>query len=182
MAFCDLLRMTVLLSGGGATALAAITVLAANAADDTRTLIVAGVWWAAAVVLGLVFGRPDRAADAMRPLLAEARMTPTLPTDNPSRVALARLWPLLAFALVAGVAGIFVPGVAAIGTGFAIAAALSLRGWERAVAAIEERDGVRFYVEPSSAFEPVKLIRTPGLYRDRGPTAKPPPPPPAEAG
>ena len=83
MAFCDLLRMTVLLAGGGATALAAITVLAANAADDTRTLIVAAVWWAAAVALGLIFGRPRRAADAMRPLLAEARMTPTLPHRQP---------------------------------------------------------------------------------------------------
>ena len=31
----------------------------------------------------------------------------------------------------------------------------------------------------SHAFEPVKLIRTPGLYRDRAPSAKPPPPPPA---
>jgi hypothetical protein len=25
----------------------------------------------------------------------------------------------------------------------------------------------------------LKLVRTPGLYRDRSPTAKPPPPPPA---
>ena len=48
--------------------------------------------------------------------------------------------------------------------------------------AIEERDGVRFYVEPTSAFEPVKLIRTPGLGRDRMPAGHPPPPPrgPAE--
>jgi hypothetical protein len=178
VAFCDLLRMTVLLAGGGATALAAITVLAANAADDTRTVIVAGVWWVAAVVLGLILGRPGRAAEAMRPLLTEARMTPTLPTDNPNSVALTRLWPLLAFALVAGVAGIFFPGVAAIGTGFAIAGALSLRGWERAVAAIEERDGVRFYVEPGSALTPVTVVRTPGLRRDRPPGGHPPPPPP----
>ena len=48
--------------------------------------------------------------------------------------------------------------------------------------AIEERDGVRFYVEPSPAISPVHLIRTPGLYRDRPPSIKPPPPPPAEAG
>jgi hypothetical protein len=112
----------------------------------------------------------------MRPLLADARMTPTLPTDNPNRVALARLWPLGAFALIAGVAGIFFPGVAAVGTGFAIAGALSLRGWERAVAAIEERDGVRFYVEPGSALQPITLVRTPGLRRDRPPPGHPPPP------
>ena len=93
-----------------------------------------------------------------------------------------RLWPIGAFALLVGVAGIFAPQVAAIGAGYAILIALAWRGREHAVVAIEDRDGVRFYVEPSSAFEPVKLIRTPGLYRDRAPTAKPPPPPPAQAG
>ena len=71
--------------------------------------------------------------------------------------------------------------MAAIGTGFGIAAALTLRGWERAVAAIEERDGVRFYVEPGSALQPVSLVRTPGLRRDRPPGGHPPPPPAAEA-
>ena len=171
--------MTVFLAAGSATSLAAITVISANADNDTRTLIVAGSWWALAVVLGLVLGRPARAADAMRPLLAEARMTPTLPTDNPGRVALARLWPVGAFAVVAGGLGVLFPGVAAVGTGFAIAAALSLRAWERAVAAIEERDGVRFYVEPGSALEPVALVRTPGLRRDRPPGGHPPPPPPS---
>jgi hypothetical protein len=176
MPFCDLLRMTVLLAAGSATSLAAITVVSANADDDTTTLFVAGGWWVAAAILGLAMGRPARAADAMRPLLAEARMKPTLPTDNPGRVALARLWPVAAFALVAGGLGIFIPGVAAIGTGFGIAAALSLRGWERAVTAIEERDGQRFYVEPGSALEPVTLSRTPGLRRDRAPGGHPPPP------
>lgn len=181
MQFCDLLRMTVLLAAGGATALAAVTAIAANAANDTRTLVVAAVWWLAAIAIGFVGGRPGRAAEAMRPLLAGARMTPTLPTEEPSRVALARLWPLAAFALVGGVAGAFFPGVAAVATGFGIAGALWLRGWERAVAAIEERDGVRFYVEPGSALQPVTLIRTPGLRRDRPPVPKPPPPPAAAA-
>jgi hypothetical protein len=66
--------------------------------------------------------------------------------------------------------------VAAIGTGFALAAALTLRAREHAVAAIEERDGVRFYVEPGSALQPVTLVRTPGLRRDRPPPGHPPPP------
>jgi hypothetical protein len=177
--FCDLLRMTVLLAGGGATALAAITVIAANSANDTRTLLVAAIWWVAAVAIGLILGAPRRAADAMRPVLAEAKTTPTLPTDNPGRVALARLWPLGAFALVAGVAGLFFPGVAAVGTGFGIASALSLRAWERAVAAVEERDGVRFYVEPGSALQPISLVRTPGLRRGASTAGHPPAPPPA---
>lgn len=179
MQFCDLLRMTMLLAAGAATALGAVTVIAADRDDDTRTLIVAAAWWSASVAIGLYLGRPARAADAMRPVLAGARTTPTLPTDNPGRVALARLWPLGAFALIAGALGIVFPGVAAVGTGFALAAALVLRAREGAVAAIEERDGVRFYVEPGSALEPVVLVRSPGLRRDRAPSAHPPPPPSA---
>jgi hypothetical protein len=181
VAFVDLLRMTVLLAGGGSTALAAVTVISANADGDTRTLLVAAVWWTAAVAIGLILGRPRRASDAMRPLLAEARMSVTLPDADPGRAALGRLWPVAAFIIVAGVTGIFLPGVAAVGTGFGIAAALSLRGWESAVTAIEDRDGVRFHVERGSPFEPVTLVRTPGLRQGRPPGGHQPPPPGAAA-
>ncbi|MFL5907121.1 MAG: hypothetical protein ACJ75Z_05945 [Solirubrobacterales bacterium] len=177
MAFCDLLRMTVLLAAGAATVLAAVTVISATGNDDTMTLYVAAGWWTLALVGGIVLGRPARAAEAMRPALADARMATALPSlGNPARAALARLWPLAAFALVAGGVGFLFPGVAAIGAGFALGAALTLRAREGAVAAIEERDGVRFYVEPGSAMQPVKLIRTPGLRRDRAPPGHPPPP------
>jgi len=182
MAFCDLLRTTVLLAGGSATALGAITVIAATRVDDTLTLLVAAVWWTIALVAGLILGRPARAADAMRPVLAQARTATALPdAENPARSALARLWPMGAFAFIAGGIGLVFPGVAAVGAGFALAAALLLRGRDAAVAAIEERDGVRFYVEPGSALEPVKLVRTPGLRRDRSPPGHPPPPPTAPA-
>lgn len=181
MLFCDLLRMTVLLAGGSATVLGAITVLTANREADSTTLIVAAVWWTLATAIGVLLGRGGRAAEAMRPVLAGARTSPSLPTDRPGRVALARLWPLGAFALIAGVLGLLYPGVAAIGTGFALAAALALRAREGAVTAIEERDGVRFYVEPGSSFQPVQLVRTPGLRRDRAPGGHPHPPPPPSA-
>ena len=177
MAFCDLLRTTVLLAGGSATALATVTVIAANRSDDTLTLLVAAGWWTVALIAGLILGRPQRAAQAMGPVLAGARTAPTLPqTESPGRAALARLWPLGAFAIVAGALGFVFPGVAAIGTGYALAAALAWRAREAAVYAIEERDGVRFYVEPGSALQPVKLVRTPGLRRDRPPAGHPPPP------
>jgi hypothetical protein len=180
MAFVDLLRMTVLLAAGAATALAAITVVSASAAGDTLTIYVAAVWWIVALVAGIALGRPARAAEAMRPALAQARTATALPSlENPSRAALGRLWPLAAFAVIAGGLGLVFSGVAAIGTGFAIGAALMLRSREGAVAAIEERDGVRFYVESGSALEPVKLVRTPGLRRDRPPPGHPPPPPAA---
>lgn len=177
MAFCDLLRMTGSLAAGSAGILAAITVVSANRADDTTTLIVAAAWWTISLLGGLYLGRPSRAADDMRPLLGGARTSPTLPTDNPGRVALGRLWPLAAFALVAGGAGLLFPGVAAIGTGYALGVALAWRAREGAVAAVEQRDGVRFYVEPGSALEPVKLVRSPGLRRDRDPSGRPGLPP-----
>ena len=182
MAFCDLLRMTVLLAAGAATALAAVTVIAAGGTNDTLTLSVAAGWWTVALVGGLILGRPARAAEAMRPVLADARMATALPSiGNPTRAALGRLWPIGAFAVLAGGLGFLFPGVAAVGTGFALAAALTWRTREGAVAAIEERDGVRFYVEPGSALQPVRLIRSPGLRRDRPPPGHPPPPPTAPA-
>jgi hypothetical protein len=177
MAFCDLLRMTVLLAAGAATALGAVTVVSASSAGDTLTIYVAAGWWIVALIGGIVLGRPARATEAMRPALARARTATALPSlGDPTRAALARLWPLAAFAVIAGGVGILLPGVAAIGAGFALGAALTLRAREGAVAAIEERDGVRFYVEPGSALQPVTLVRTPGLRRDRPPPGHPPPP------
>jgi hypothetical protein len=177
MAFCDLLRMTVLLAAGAATALAAVTAIVVGTSDDTLTLFVALGWWTIALVAGLILGRPSQAAEAMQPLLAQARTTTTMPElPNPSRAALARLWPIGAFAVIAGALGFVFPGVAAIGAGFALAVALIWRSRDRAVAAIEERDGIRFYVEPGSALQPVSLVRTPGLRRDRPPPGHPPPP------
>lgn len=182
MAFCDLLRMTVLLAAGAATVLAAVTVIAVSGGNDTLTVFVAAGWWTIALVGGLILGRPARAAEAMRSVLAEARTATAMPEiGTPGRAALARLWPIGAFALVAGVLGFVFPGVSAVGAGFALAAALIWRAREGAVAAIEERDGVRFYVEPGSALQPVKLIRTPGLRRDRPTPGHPPPPPTAAA-
>jgi hypothetical protein len=173
------MRLTVLLAGGEATALAVITVIAAGRDDDTTTLIVAAGWWAAAVCIGLYLGRPDRVRGAVRDALASARTATSLPSESAERIALGRLWPIGLTALIAGVLGVFFPGVAAIGTGYALAVALAWRTREGAVLAIEERDGVRFYVEPTGALRPLQLIRTPGLGRDRTPPGHPPPPPPA---
>jgi hypothetical protein len=181
MPFTDLLRGTTLLSGAVATALGAISVVVADTGADATALTVAFTWWVVAALLGAYLGRPARAAAAISRLLAGARTATSLPQETPARIAFSRLWPIGAFALIAGGAGLAWPQVAAIGAGFAILAALTGRGREAAVTAIEDRDGVRFYVEPSPAFAPVRLIRTPGLYRDRPPSVKPPPPPPAEA-
>jgi hypothetical protein len=179
MLFVDLLRLTVLLIGGAASILGALTVLAANQDADYGVVYFAGGWWLLAVVAGVVLGSSGRATEAMGRALASARTSTSLPTESAGRIAFQRLWPIGAFAIIAGGLAWIWPQVTGVGTGFAILNALAWRGRERAVTAIEERDGVRFYVEPSSAFSPVKLIRTPGLGRDRVPTGHPPPPPPA---
>jgi hypothetical protein len=178
MLFVDLLRLTVLLIAGSATALGAVTVVAAQQDGNHATLIVAGGWWVLAAVLGLYLGSSPRAGEAMARALASARTATLLPTESAGRIAFLRLWPIAGFAIVVGGLAWVFPQVAAVGTGFAILNALAWRKRERAVTAIEERDGVRFYVEPTSALEPIKLIRTPGLGRDRMPAGHPPPPPP----
>jgi hypothetical protein len=182
MLFCDLLRVTVLLVAGVATALGAIGVVVANRDLDTAALIVGFAWWTLAAATGLVLGTTARAGDDMAAALASARTATSLPSVSAGRIMLQRLWPIGAFAILVGVLGLLWPQVAVIGAGYAILMALFWRRREHAVAAIEERDGVRFYVEASSALRPVQLVRTPGLYRDRPPRAKPPPPPPVEAG
>jgi len=179
MLFVDLLRLTVLLIGGSASVLGALTVVAANQDADYGVVYLAGGWWVVAVVAGIILGSSARAAEAMGRALSAARTSTALPTESAGRIAFQRLWPIGAFALVAGGLAWIWPQVTGVGAGFAILNALAWRGRERAVTAIEERDGVRFYVEPSSAFSPVKLIRTPGLGRDRVPAGHPPPPPPA---
>jgi hypothetical protein len=179
MLFTDLLRTTVLLVAGVATALGAVSVVVADRDADTAALAVAGGWWLVAAAIGAYLGRSPRAAEEMARVLAGARTATSLPPESPGRITFLRLWPVGLFALVVGGIGWAWPQVAAIGAGYAILIALAWRGREAAVAAIEARDGQRFYVEPSSALEPVRLIRTPGLYRDRAPSAKPPPPPPA---
>lgn len=181
MAFVDLLRATVLLVAAVATGLGAIAVLVAAQNTDETALLVAGGWWIVAAAAGIWLGRARRTADQMRRVLAGARTATALPPDSPGRIAFGRLWPVGAFGIVAGGLAAVAPQIAAIGAGYAIGFALAWRRREAAVTAIEERDGVRFYVEPGSALQPVKLVRTPGLRRDRPPPGSQPPPPPAAA-
>jgi len=167
MPYTDLLRVTVFLTGAEATALGAITALAAGRDSDATTVYVAAAWWLIALVLGLYLGRPANAADGVRDALARARTATSLPEETPSRISAARLWPIAVTAIVAGALGIVFPGVAAVGAGYALLVALAMRTREAAVLAIEQRDGVKFYVVPNSALRPIQLVRTPGLRSDR---------------
>ena len=73
-----------------------------------------------------------------------------------------RLWLVgLSTLLAAGLSWLF-PQLSAVVAGGAILIALAWRNQERAVTAIEERDGVRFYVVPTSPFRAIELVRTTG--------------------
>lgn len=165
MRFTDFLKTSVLLFAGAGTALAAVAIAGASA-DGNHTLLYFAVgWWIVAAAAGLWLGRRPATTQAIGRMLAEARHSPTLPELEPGRTIVNRLWPLLiVLAAAAGIA-FLVPQVPAIGAGYAVLVALMWRKQARAVAAIEERDGVRFYVERTSPLRPTKLVRTPWMRR-----------------
>jgi hypothetical protein len=165
MQFKDLLRGTVFLIAIEATALAAIAGVTINAEGDDSLAALSLGWWLIAIVGGIWLGRPSRTRRALAGPLAAAKTTTQLPSESPARIALARLWPIGLFAILAGAMGPLLPQVPAIATGFALGVAAAWRNREAAVTAVEERDGVVFYVENGSAFDPIKLVRTPGLMR-----------------
>jgi len=165
MRFTDFLKTSILLFAGGATALAAVAIAGANSNDDTTMIYVAVGWWVAAAITGLWLGRRSGTTDGIGRLLADARHSPSLPELEPGRTVVNRLWPLII--VIAAAAGIafLIPQVPAIGAGYALLVALGWRKQARAVAAIEDRDGVRFYVERSAPLGPTQLVRTPWLRR-----------------
>jgi hypothetical protein len=163
MRFTDFLRTTVLISAAAATALGAVTVAGASGSSDDLLVPVAAAWWAVAGLIGAWLGRRAETSSPIASLLASARTQSSLPELHPGRTLLNRLWPLLASTIGAGALAFLWPQVPAVATGFAIIWALAWRRQSSAVAAIEERDGVRFYVERTSPFKPIRLARTPGF-------------------
>jgi hypothetical protein len=166
MPYTDLLRITVFLTGAEATVLGAITALGANRDGDATAILVAAAWWLVSLAIGLYLGRPSRASDDVRDALLRARTATSLPSDSPGKVAFGRLWPIGMTAIAAGALGVFFPGVAVIGAGYALIVSLAWHTREAAVLGVEQRDGVKFYVVPNSAFRPIQLVRTPGLRSD----------------
>jgi hypothetical protein len=181
MRFADFLRTTVLISMAAASVLAAVTLAGAASTSDQLLVPVAAGWWVLAGSVGLWLGRRAETSSPIASLLAGARMQASLPEVDPARTVLNRLWPLLVCTIGAGALGVFRPQVPAIATGFAIIWALAWRRQSSAVAAIEERDGARFYVERTSPVHPIRLVRTPGFRSNRlelNGAARPSPVPP----
>jgi hypothetical protein len=167
--FVDFLKTTVLLSAAAATALAVLTVLKVAAGTDPSSVLIPIGWWVLATLIGLRLGRRSQISSAIAGLLAGAKSTMAIPEQRPGVILLNRLWPLLTFTILAGACALLAPQIPGIGAGFAIIWALAWRRQGSAVAAIEDRDGVRFYVLPTSPVRPIKLQRTPGFRTVRPP-------------
>jgi hypothetical protein len=168
--FGDFLKATVLLSAGCATLLATLTILGITREDDRTVIYVTAGWWLLATMYGVWLGRRAETSAPIARLLAGAKSQTTLPELNPGTTLLNRLWPLLIATIGATFASFVEPQVASVAAGFTIIWALAWRRQERAVQAIEERDGVRFYVDRTSPLSPIQLIRTPGFSGSYLPT------------
>jgi hypothetical protein len=164
MRFIDFLRTAVLLFGASATVLAAVTIVGASSKGEATLIYFSLGWWLVATVAGAFIGRRPQATTGIARLLAGARSTPVLPEVEPGRILINRLWLLAALTIAGGAVAFLLPQVPAVGAGYALLGSLAWRRQSSAVLAIEQRDGVQFYVEPSGPFEPTKLIRVPG-YR-----------------
>ncbi len=167
MTFRQLLHSTVMLSSGSASALALLVILHGQLSDQVSTVLISAGWWAIASVIGFSAGREEGTNAQIARVLADARSADQLEPPRPLRTLLNRLWPLLLVSIVSGAAVFFVPPVTGVAVGFLLIWALSWRKQERAVQAVEERDGVEFRVERTGLLAPLKLIRLPGLRRDR---------------
>ncbi|MEI2702659.1 MAG: hypothetical protein V9E83_09695 [Baekduia sp.] len=168
MLFTDLLRATVLLSGGSATAMIVVTLVAAGDGGGDATVRRATALWAAALLLGLWLSRRRETNPAIGRLLADARPAERMPELRPGLTVLNRLWPMLVMVVSAGAVattvGAQVPALVA-----AVTMIWGL-GWRRqaqAVTAIEERDGVTFFVARTAPWRAIKLERLPGFRRER---------------
>ena len=166
MRFGDFLRTSVLLFGAAATACAIVAIAGARAKENDTLLYIAVGWWVAAAIFGLWIGRRREATEGIARLLSDARTTPLLPELEPGTVLFNRLWSFGLVTVVAGGVAFLIPQVPAIWTGFTLLVGLAWRKQPAAVLAIEERDGVRFYVERVSPFKPTRLLRTPGFRKN----------------
>jgi hypothetical protein len=163
MRFPEFLRTTVLLSAASATLLGVVTLAGANSTGNDSVVPIAAGWWVLTALAGAWTGRRATTSASIASLLARARTQASLPELHPARTVLNRLWPIVALTVGAGAIAFVFPQVPAIVAGGPILCALAWRRQGPAVTAIEERDGARFYIERTSPFAPIRLVRTPGF-------------------
>ena len=166
MRFVDFLRVTVMLSGAAASLLAVVCIAGAGNNSETGLALGMAGWWALAAAFGLLLGRRAATNPPIAKLLADAKAATMMPEHRPGATILNRLWPLLTLTIVTGAIAFLAPQIPGIAAGFAIIWALAWRRQDAAVQAIEERDGVTFYVERTAPHHPMRLVRIPGLRRE----------------
>ncbi|HEU4977146.1 MAG TPA: hypothetical protein VFT50_18805 [Baekduia sp.] len=167
MRFVDFLRATVLLSGAAATMLGVLTLAAASRDADEQLVLYAIGWWVAATLVGSWLGRRNEVNPPIARLLADARAATMMPDVRPGMTMINRLWPMLICVAAAGALSFLGPQIPGIATGFTLIWALAWRRQHSAVQAIEERDGVTFFVERTSPIRAMRLLRMPGFRRER---------------
>jgi hypothetical protein len=167
MRFVEFLRATVLLSAGAATLLGALTLAAASRDGDEQIVLYAIGWWVVATLIGSWLGRRHEVNPPIARLLADSRAATMMPDVRPGATMANRLWPLLVCVVAAGALAFLGPQIPGIAAGFTLIWALGWRRQESAVQAIEERDGVTFFVERTSPVRPMQLLRMPGFRRER---------------
>lgn len=167
MRFVDFLRSTVLLSAGAATTLGVLTLIAATRDQDDQVALYATGWWVVATLIGTWVGRRNETNPPIARLLADAKAATMMPDVRPGTTMVNRLWPMLLVVVVAGALTFLGPQIPGIAAGFTIIWALAWRRQESAVSAIEERDGVTFFIEKTSPLRPIQLMRLPGFRRER---------------
>lgn len=151
-----------LLSVGAATALCLVTIGISLAQDDQGLIAFASIWWLIAASVGLLMGRGETPLANIQQLLSRSRTEPIFPKVEPASVMLDRQWPVFAMVAAAVLLGLLMPPAPAAAAGSAILWALALRKQPGAVLAIEDRDGVRFYVVRTNPFAKIKLVRVIG--------------------
>jgi hypothetical protein len=167
MRFVDFLRATVLLSAGAATTLGVLTLVAATHQQDDQVVLYAVGWWVVATFVGSWVGRRNEVNPPIARLLADSKAATMMPEVRPGTTMANRLWPLFVVVIAAGALTFLGPQIPGIAVGFTIIWALAWRRQESAVSAIEERDGVTFFIEKTSPLSPIQLMRLPGFRRER---------------
>jgi hypothetical protein len=163
MRFADFLRTTVLSSAAGASVLIVATLAGVKSNGNQSVIWISLGWWVLAALIGLWLGRGAAVSESIRSLLASARTQSSLPELTAARTLINRLWPLMLCTVVGAFFALLIPQVPAVGVGFLIIWAFTWRQQASAVKAIEDRDGARFYIDHTMAWQPIKLVRTPGF-------------------
>ena len=164
--FVDFLKTTVLLSAGAATALATITVLVGASALNPNSPL--GANRRGLVGGGHAAGAAPRSS-RRRPVLRSRacwrgpRPPPHCPSTTQGPRSSTAYGRSFCSTVLAGGLGFLAPQIPASPPASGIIWALAWRRQDAAVAAIEERDGARFYVRRTSPVRPMELDRTPGF-------------------